>query len=234
MAVHLPDVTLVAIDCVAHKLTRLAIEDTLREIEPADVIVFTDSIGPFAKVATKVIGCDLRSYEEVARCLWDSAPYYVKTSHFLVIQYDGWVLDGFAWRRKWLDFDYIGAPWWYRDDFNVGNGGLSLRSTDLMRWLARHPEQYPPTHPEDDTLCRTYRRALEDEGFIWAPQDEAGRFSFERTPRRPTFGFHGMWHWPRVLGRDALQRRIELASAHVRSKIEWPEMMADARQVLAA
>jgi hypothetical protein len=228
---ELPDVTLVAIDSVAHDLTRLAIEDTLREIEPAEVIWYSDRSPPFG--APHAIGFKLDSYDDVARTLWHAVPHFVSTSHFLVIQYDGWVLDGSAWRPEWLECDYIGAPWWYRDGFNVGNGGFSLRSTALMRWLASH--DYPPRHPEDATLCREYRKPLEREGFIWASNVEARRFSFERTLKTgDSFGFHGLFNFPHILGREALLRRIELASAHVRRKPEWGEMMAAARPVLVA
>ena len=230
MPVDLPDVTLVAIDSVAHDLTRLAIEDTLREIEPAEVIVFGDRL--FDRCG--LVPCELRSFDDVANVLWRRVPYEVRTSHFLTVQYDGWVLDGEAWRPEWLDCDYIGAPWWYRDGFNVGNGGFSLRSTAMMRWLAMRSDRFPPRHPEDATLCRGYRPALEREGFCWASQAEADRFAFERMQQRPTFGFHGIWNWPRVLGREALLRRIELANDYVRAKVEWPELMVAARGILVA
>ena len=52
--------------------------------------------------------------------------------------------------------------------------------------------------------------------------------------QRPTFGFHGIWNWPRVLRREALLRRIELANDYVRAKVEWPELMAGAQKALTA
>ena len=42
MTLKMQDVTLVAIDCAAHALTRLAIEDTLHQIEPAKVLIWSD------------------------------------------------------------------------------------------------------------------------------------------------------------------------------------------------
>src|SRR5579864_3539003 len=127
--VSLPDVTLVAIDCVAHDLTRLAIEDTLREIEPAEILVFSDRpiIGP------DYIECQIDLKQNAGLILWHEVPQHVKTSHILTVQWDGWVLDGSLWESTWLDTDYIGAPWWYTDGFNVGNGGFSLRSVELTR-----------------------------------------------------------------------------------------------------
>lgn len=237
MTVKLPDVTLVAIDSVAHDLTRIAIEDTLRQIEPSECLIFTDRAEAFAISGSviHVVLAKLNSYDAVARALWHEVPLHVRTSHFLTVQHDGWVLDGTAWRPEWLDCDYIGARWgWHGDGLEVGNGGFSLRSTAMMRWLALRPDRFPPAHPEDDTLCRRYRGALEREGFAWADAAEARRFSFERSEPRPTFGYHGLFNWPRILDPVALRRRIELANDYVRGKSEWGEMMAAARGVLAA
>ncbi|MGC4008480.1 MAG: DUF5672 family protein [Pseudomonas sp.] len=96
----------------------------------------------------------------------------VETEFALVVQEDGWVLDGGNWRDEFLDFDYVGAPihlarvdtaqgtaWrrgfeWTADLDQPGrqvtpvqNGGFSLRSRRLMRALLDHPHirvQIPP------------------------------------------------------------------------------------------
>jgi hypothetical protein len=224
LPVELPDVTLVAIDSVAQNLTQLAIELTLAEIEPAAVRIWGDRPILFGGIETTWFKAAPQSMGEVASILWYDAPAAVETSHMLVIQYDGWVLDGAAWQPEWLELDYLGAPWWYIDGLNVGNGGFSLRSTRLMQFLADHPERFPAKHPEDSTLCREYRRSLEAEGFIWGSQAQARDFSFERMTPRPTFGFHGIFNIGHVLSGARLSGWLAAANQYVREKPEWREL----------
>jgi len=220
--IRLPDVTLVVADSVAQPLSRMAIEDTLRQIEPAAVLTWgNEELVPYAEHTF----APLRSYEEVGEVLWHEAPKKTQTSHMLLIQYDGWVLDGTAWTDEFLDYDYIGAPWfWYDPPRNVGNGGFSLRSVELMKATGG----FVPGFPEDERLCRgVYRNHLEPLGFKWAPAVVASKFSFERVQALPkkTFGFHGMFNWPYLLSREALASRRAAATDYVRSKVEWREMV---------
>ncbi len=230
MTLSLPGVTVVAIDNVCHDLLREAIKDTLREITPAEVIVWTDRYA-FPK-------CTVREFtgktlDDVGRVLWYEVPEVVKTEHFLVIQWDGWVLDARVWENSWQEYDYIGAPWWYTDGSpNVGNGGFSLRATEFCRFVAERKQMFPMRHPEDDTLCRRYRRSLDLLNAVFAPQEVAERFSFERIVRRPTFGFHGIFNWPLVLSPDRIQARMEMVNAYVRSRPEWGEFWTQARKLL--
>jgi hypothetical protein len=223
--VSLPNVTVVAVDCVAHELTQMAIEDTLCEVEPAEVLLWSDRfVGRHASRH-----CDCRSLDDVARVLWYEVPARVRTSHFLVVQWDGWVLDDARWDPKWLDVDYLGAPWpWHDDGLTVGNGGFSLRSTEFARWVAANAGRYPPVagENEDVSLCRRYRSALQRDGFVWGSRAQAEAFSFEREEPHPTFGYHGAWNWPRVLSPERLAERLERANDYVRGKVEWAELMA--------
>lgn len=220
MITRLSDVTVVAIDCVAHELTRRALTDTLNQILPAEVLVWSNE---YMVPGAQRFDCDLRSMRAVEETLWYEVPKRVKTSHFLVVQWDGWVRNGTRWRDIWLNCDYIGAPWWYKT-LNVGNGGFSLRSTGLAKFVAEHPTWYPLKTPEDQTLCREYAPRLIAEGFQWAPESEAERFAFERTGPWDTFGFHGLFNFPKVLDPDSLQLRLSLANRYVSSKIEWKEL----------
>lgn len=137
----------------------------------------------------------LNSREDYSEFMIKKAYDFVFTSHALVIQHDGYVLNWEAWEDDWLKYDYIGAPWWYKDGKNVGNGGFSLRSQKLLKILATDPEikQY---HPEDHHICRTYRPYLEKKyGISFAPDEVASRFSIEGwkgdRKYRDQFGFHG-------------------------------------------
>jgi len=217
---QLPDVTLIAIDSVAHALTRRALEDTRMQVEPASTIVWSDSPDAVPTGATWVKCDPLLSLESVAEVLWWRVPQLVTTSHYLLVQWDGWVLDHKEWKPEFLEYDYLGAPWWYRDGLNVGNGGFCLRSTRLAKYLVSHSSDFPIKLPEDDVLCRRYRRELEGRGFRWAADELAWHFSFEFTRAYPrSFGFHGYLNWPNVLPSDAIQERIDLSSEYVRQRL---------------
>jgi hypothetical protein len=232
MTLSLPDVTLVAIDTVAHELTRLALEECVRRVDFADVLVFSDQPIPYYAPLLPgrwVETPPLRGWEAVNRVWWYEVPERVRTSHFLTVQWDSWVLNPDAWDPDWLQYDYIGAPWPWHQIYRVGNGGFSLRSQKLHAHLVNRRLRYPLAHPEDDALCRQYRPMLEAEGFRWAPESVAQRFSFERGPAGPTFGFHGAFNFPDVLNSAELDRRIAAATDYATSKIEWHEMLQRCR-----
>lgn len=211
MVRKLKDVTLVVLDSVETKLSMQAIKDSQAQCEFAAGVYYFG---------------EMKSLTDVARKLWYWIPYQVKTSHFLLIQYDGWVLDGSLWDNQWLKYDYIGAPWGWHLRNQVGNGGFSLRSTKLARFLADNKKQYPyvDSHPEDDLLCRVYGPHLAAmHGFKFAPLSVADQFSFERSQPHKTFGFHGLFNWPHVLPPEGLRTRKQLATNYAKSKVEWQE-----------
>lgn len=127
---------------------------------------------------------------------------YITTSHVLVVQWDGFVADPAMWDAAFLDYDYIGAPWPQFDDrWNVGNGGFSLRSRKLLDAMA--DPAITVYHPEDVGICRINRLVLEERfGISIAPREVASRFAFERAESRNSFGFHGSFNFPAVLGED--------------------------------
>ncbi len=180
----LPDVTLVCIDNVAIDLMHMSLRDCAQKVDFCCVSIQSPSVGGM-------------TYSET---LQHVIPLCISTSHALIVQYDSWILDETRWNPEWLEYDYIGAPWpWYTDGLNVGNGGFCLRSKRLMEFLRTNANEYPLTDPEDNTLCRHYRPALEALGFRWAPLDVAHEFAFERETPHPAFGFHGIFNWPHVL-----------------------------------
>ncbi len=230
--IDLPDVTVVAIDNVAHKLCRMALDATMAQISPSAVKVWADGLRDppaycYASDLPAYCYANPRSQEEVDEILWYKVPPRINTSHFLVVQWDGWVINGEAWRSEFLEYDYIGAPWWWHpDDHKVGNGGFSLRSTRLARYVAESPHWFPRRYPEDHHLCRTYRPALEAACFKWAPVEPAAHFSFEHShPKFPTFGFHDIRNWPWVLSDADIDERLDAASAYVVKKTDLIQQM---------
>src|SRR5258707_2949450 len=203
----LPHVTLCCIYNVAERLHWLAASECMRRAVFGGIKVFARG-----------------DYE---RFVHYEMPKQIRTSHILLIQWDSWILNPSAWREEFLSYDYIGAPWWYNDEYNVGNSGFCLISKRLMEFLASHEKEFRVGRPYDDVLCRQYQRRLAQ--FKWAPEALAWRFSFERTtiyPLNEVFGFHGSFNFPIVLSPEALAERLSLGDAepHIASKIEWKDL----------
>lgn len=199
----LPEVTICAVSSVNVTANLRALEFCLEQVRFGACKFLTDAdvvaphpeieVVPIARIASSAAYSDFLLRELVD---------HVETSHCLVVQWDGYLLDRARWQSEFLNFDYVGASWPQFDDgFDVGNGGFSLRSRRLME-LCRHPE-FVAHHPEDVAIGRTNRRWLEERGIRIAPRPLADLFSAERRgdPRR-TFGFHGVWNMPRVIGAD--------------------------------
>lgn len=222
--ISLPDVTVVIVGNVELELTQLALAKTLRQISPAAVHVWSDKwpMLPVFDVALRTFPVGIDSITDVEEILWREVPLHIDTSHMLLIQWDGWVLDNRRWTSDYLSYDYIGAPWPQHGVNNVGNGGFSLRSTRLMRELAT----FDIIGPEDSAICRYHRSGLERLGFTWAPMNLAMQFSRERIfTREPTFGFHGSFNFPAVLSRTDLVEHVAKAGKYARSRAEWDQMM---------
>jgi Protein of unknown function (DUF5672) len=221
----LPDVTLVAIDTLYYDLTRLAVQDSMRGIEFGAVLVFSDK--DIAPDGATWVPCrnlnDSTYYEPYSQVLWYDVPKLVQTSHFLVCQWDGWIINPQAWEPAWLNYDYIGSPLkaWNGQPL-VGNGGFSLRSAKLARHVAENTQSCPlianavvdgkDVCHEDILLSEIFRRRLEAAGFKWADKGAASRFAFDRiiTRNQMTFGFHGYGNFPRVLTERRLDERTAL------------------------
>lgn len=145
----------------------------------------------------------IRSGAAYSRFLLRDLAGHIATSHCLVVQWDGHVLDARRWSDEFLRYDYVGASWPQFDDgHDVGNGGFSLRSRRLMQACC-HPD-FPASHPEDVAIGRTARPWLEAQGLRFAPRPLADRFSAERAgDLRASFGYHGVFNMPDAIGEDA-------------------------------
>ncbi|GLV23539.1 hypothetical protein TomMM35A_33770 [Sphingobium sp. TomMM35A] len=203
----LPQVTLCAATSVNVKATVRALEASLAQIDFAACKLFTDAtIKPDNSAISVVPIPRLTSSAAYSKFLLSQMVDHVDTSHCLIIQWDGHVLDAGRWRPEFLNYDYIGARWPQFDDGqDVGNGGFSLRSRRLME-ACRDP-QFEATHPEDVAIGRTNRYWLEGGGMRFAPPELADLFAIERTGDLQTsFGYHGVWNMPRAIGTDAFWR----------------------------
>lgn len=225
----LPNVTLCSIHTVCHELSLLAVDECLKQVTFGDVKLFTDK-----PLGRDVIHLDKLGADEFAKFVNYELPGYITTSHILFIQWDSWIINPGAWQDIFLAYDYIGAPWGYKDNYNVGNSGFCLRSKRLMTYLADNRQEFPIGSPEDHVLCREYQKRLLQ--FRWAPSELAWKFAVERSgcyPLNEVFGFHGIFNWDLILSPEALQERLSMAEKepYITSKHEWQEIIGKVNHV---
>ncbi len=215
-------VTLCAVDTRA---PALAVQSLLRSMDHVDfarVVLFTNGWTP-KRVLPGIELVDIDPIESGAaysNFVMRKLPYYIRTSHALITQWDGFVVNPAAWTPEFLVHDYIGAVWPDQPQGrSVGNGGFSLRSRRFLR--ACLDPRLTEEHPEDEVLCRNQREFLEREhGISFAPPALARHFSFENeSPAGATFGFHGPYHLPRFLNEVDLARwLVEMPDEFFRSR----------------
>ena len=106
----------------------------LEEVEFSDIL----SINPFnknkdlidKKIEQKVWN---RNVAEINHINWycefvvSKLPYMIKTDYYLIMQWDGFIINKNNWSNKFFEYDYIGGG------HTLLNGGFSLRKTETMR-----------------------------------------------------------------------------------------------------
>lgn len=143
---------------------------------------------------------------------------HIETEYVLLIQNDGFVLNANYWTDEYLKYDYLGAPWpmenlknnlprWkiVEDQFNknkkiyqIGNGGFTLRSKNLLSKTKQFYEDNLYTIPEDILISIYLREKLEHCGLNFCSDiDFAAKFSCEANvvngkwySSNNSFGFH--------------------------------------------
>jgi hypothetical protein len=192
-------ITYLLIDTHNHALAKTALRNSQIAFPLKNRLVFSDVEDGWD--ASELIRIDpINSVQGYCEFLLKHAWKFVKTEFFIVLQYDGFVLNGDCFPETSLDYDYIGAPWPHFDFHKVGNGGFSLRSRRLMQAVEPLLAQQDFSLPEDIVICRKYRRRLErDFAIKFAPVSVAEKFSQELSVcNHPTFGFHGYTLLPLV------------------------------------
>lgn len=209
--IKLESVTLLAIDCVNLERVKKVMEICLNYFEFTEVKILTSLTANDSANLYKI--APIKSTEEYSSFIINELYKYIDTTHVLIIQYDGFILNPKAWTDDFLKYDYLGAPWlvadWSVDKYDfpaellgkyvVGNGGFSLRSKKLLSLTANLSQQgkLKKYHPEDVSICVYYRELLEKNGIKFAPIDLAKQFSFEGESLdnyawNNQFGFHGL------------------------------------------
>ena len=244
---ELPDVTLCCIDTANHGLALRALRLSCTGVRYGQVLFLTDRGEADPGVEVRVIE-PLDSRDAYSRFVLKSLLPHVATSHVLLVQWDGYVVNPAAWDPAFLDCDYIGAKWfWHDDGMRVGNGGFSLRSRRLLGAL--QDPRIVLVDAEDTTIARTFRPLLEREhGIRFADEALADRFSFEAAyPVGRPFGFHGLYNFCRTVPpadiavlapqfSDAIARSPQLLQLmrNCSALAQWNAAIAIARRILAA
>ncbi|HSW08057.1 DUF5672 family protein [Aquabacterium sp.] len=206
----LPELTLCCVDTREPALALAALQRCMAGIRFARVLLFTDTaLVSEAPPGIELVPLRIASVAAYSEFMLRGLLPYLHSSHLLVVQWDGYVTSPGAWDPAFLHYDYIGAPWHdVAGERAVGNGGFSLRSLRLLQAL--QDPALPPSHPEDLCICQVHRDRLEQQyGLRFAPRAMAAHFAFERTePSGPTFGFHGLFNFDRVMPLPELQRLL--------------------------
>lgn len=221
----LQDVTICSIDCVTPELSAEAINISSEKIHFGDAILFSDRLlsGKFRSIVIT----PLKSRNDYSRYVIKELIEHIKTKFVLIVQWDGYVTNPSGWKNEFLDYDYIGARWpWHKDGFTVGNGGFSLRSTNLMRKVLNLQADKDCLVNEDELICRIYRPQLENCGIRFASDVIADKFSYERAiPESETFGFHGLFNMWRHCDDSELTERLKSLSPNTYLSVEYLELM---------
>lgn len=204
----LSDISLVCIETRFPALALFAIEYSLRHLSFKEILLFSSEKIDTANHISNVVIAPIKSTEEYSRFVIKELPNYITTDFVLIIQWDGFVINGDCWTEEFKNYDYIGAPWFHRP-VKVGNGGFSLRSQKLLR--AAQSIEMETYHPEDRCICETYRDRLEQDCDIrFAPEEVAAKFAFEGIAySHPTFGFHGIFNFHLAIHDDALHTYVK-------------------------
>ena len=114
---------------------------------------------------------------------------YIDTDYVLISQWDGYIINFNKWTDKFFEYDYLGAPWWWKDNnLYGGNGGFSLRSKKLLE--ATSMLNYDGVMPEDEFICVSSLNELINQGFKFATKEFSKTFSIENQIYDNSFGFH--------------------------------------------
>jgi hypothetical protein len=186
------DVTLVCIDCVDVSRAIRAIEKCLREVPFKNVKFLTSKMSGY-KYEVKIP--NIPNTHEYSRFCLNELYKYIDTEFCLVVQHDGWIVDGSKWDDIWFQYDYVGGnSGWTEggDNGKGGNGGFSFRSRRLLEACSK----LDVVSNEDVVIsglrlaghCR--RGVLEGMGMRFATRKVQSGFSLDNMSYSGQFGHH--------------------------------------------
>lgn len=205
--INLDNITIVSVAGIRAQKALKAIQYSCKGINYGACKLFTPESLKDDKI--EIINIDNMNYEQYNHFIVYELYKFINTDYVLIIQDDGFVINPDKWDNKFLEYDYIGAPFGlpqddfsYRDAFGnivrVGNGGFSLRTKKILQLATSLNLKWEPFHGyynEDGFFVCKNRHIYEEHGFKFAPIEVAAHFSYEvPLPENrgiTTFGFHG-------------------------------------------
>lgn len=209
------NISIIAVSDIKIRATVNALVNSSIFLNPSKTILFTSKKIILKKEEDNIIDIikinPINSLEEYSNFIIYSLYKYIKTSHILIVQWDGYIINHKKWNIKFLKYDYIGAPFiprsqdfkYCRDKngafYTVGNGGFSLRSKRLLEAPSKFKlvdnKKFTSGH-EDGFFSIYHRNFLESKGYSWAPFEIAQDFSIEsplciEELKDLPLGFHG-------------------------------------------
>ena len=195
------DITIVAIYGDGRgRIAVPAIKKTLEALPGARPLLITNVELDVSFVPQMIISAPL-DYHGYSEFVMYSLHNYIDTKYALIVQHDGWALDGENWNDDWFNYDYVGGfthaallpngefhtmyNWVGKgDSLVVQNGGFSLRSKAFLEapskyGIMRRQMPEPILMNEDVQLTCLLRPAMEKVGIKYAPDEVAKYFSFE-------------------------------------------------------
>lgn len=198
MKLQLPSVSLICVDCLDIQGAIKVVEHCKKMCDFGAVKLLTSIPSDHPDVIKiKPLNC-LVSYSIF---MLKDIYKYIETSHLLVVQRDGWILNPASWDDSFLETDFIG-PLFIQVD-KVGSGGFSLRSKKIMEAVSQTMPDWDGTQKgaleiqkslsfyEDGMLSLTHF----SNSFKIASLEQAANFAQggNRNPkyfREYPFGFH--------------------------------------------
>jgi hypothetical protein len=165
------------------------------------------------------------SYLQYSVFMMHSLHQFIHTEFCLVVQDDGWVLNGKNWQDSFYDYDYIGSPChaaFVNNELQLGftwretperiviqNGGFSLRSKRFLQAPNVHGITHVPAQDqrlwnEDVQLSGIFRPIFEVKGYKFAPESLAKQFGIEYLAP----DFHDDLDLTRLFGHHAPSRKL--------------------------
>ena len=194
-------ISLVIYDTDCHVLANEAVERSIKNFKFDDILIFSDKSEHWGGKKVNIVD-KITKKGQYDDFVINTLSNYINTQYFLVVQFDGFIINPGEWANLFLHYDYIGAPWPQANHgpMNVGNGGFSLRSKRLADACKMLNYSYSSTNIHEDLfICQTSRRQLEQQGLHFPHETVASHFSAESyIYRYPTFGFHNIRFMPLV------------------------------------
>jgi len=194
---NLSNVTLLVLHIKGSPFPILGLEECMKHANFADVRILTSDMSFTHKdIRVKRIR-DVSSMEEYSAFFIKELWNCFDTDFCLTSHPDGFIINPESWTDKFLEYDYIGAPWKFfgtrfRDVFNqpaIGNGGFSLRSKEICKYVSKH---YSTINDNEDKYYSNCSDCPKPTYIKYPTIDLALQFSQETLLNRNMrpFGFH--------------------------------------------